>query len=73
MGIAGLQELVRLCTVPIVAIGGLNASNAAAVLRAGATGLAVVSAIVSADDVELAARELKQIISAGTHRSLPDG
>jgi thiamine monophosphate synthase len=56
-----------------VAIGGLNASNAAAVLRAGATGLAVVSAIVSADDVELAARELKQIISAGTHRSLPDG
>ena len=72
MGIRGLQELARVCTLPIVAIGGLNASNAAAVLRAGATGLAVVSAIVSADDVELAARELKQIISAGTHRSLPD-
>jgi thiamine-phosphate pyrophosphorylase len=70
MGIAGLQELARVCTLPIVAIGGLNASNAAAVLRAGATGLAVVSAIVSADDVERAARELKQIITEGTRRPL---
>jgi thiamine-phosphate pyrophosphorylase len=63
MGIEGLQELARGCTLPIVAIGGLNAANAAAVLRAGAAGLAVVSAIVSAEDVERAARELKGIIT----------
>ncbi len=70
MGVEGLQELARVCTVPIVAIGGLNASNAAGILRAGAAGLAVVSAIVSADDVERAARELKQIIGVATRRSL---
>jgi thiamine-phosphate pyrophosphorylase len=69
MGIAGLQELARGCTLPIVAIGGLNAANAAAVLRAGAAGLAVVSAIVSAEDTERAARELKEIIT-DTRRSL---
>jgi thiamine-phosphate pyrophosphorylase len=63
MGIEGLQELARGCTLPIVAIGGLNPANAAAVLRAGAAGLAVVSAIVSAEDVERAARELKGIIT----------
>ena len=69
MGIEGLQELARGCTLPIVAIGGLNAANAAAVLRAGAAGLAVVSAIVSAEDVERAARELRQIM-ADTRRSM---
>ena len=62
MGIAGLRELACVCTLPIVAIGGMNASNAAEVLRAGVAGIAVVSAIVSADDVERAARELKQIV-----------
>jgi thiamine-phosphate pyrophosphorylase len=63
MGLRGLQELARSTTLPIVAIGGLNASNAASVLHAGAAGLAVVSAIVSAEDVEQAARQLKQIIT----------
>ena len=69
MGIQGLQELAQGCKLPIVAIGGLNASNAAAVLRAGAAGLAVISAIVSADDAERAARQLRQIM-ADTRRSM---
>jgi len=62
MGLAGLAELAHHSTVPVVAIGGLNASNAASIVRAGAAGLAVVSAIVAAQDVEAAARQLKQII-----------
>ncbi len=62
IGIEGLRELARLCQIPVVAIGGINRSNAAEVLQAGAAGIAVVSAIVSADDVERAARELKRII-----------
>ena len=62
MGIEGLRELARVCTIPVVAIGGMNASNAALVLRAGAAGVAVVSAIVGAQDVEQAARELKAIV-----------
>jgi len=70
IGLQGLQELARNTSLPIVAIGGVNASNAASVLRAGAGGLAVVSAIVSAEDVEQAARELKRIIQ-DTRRAYP--
>lgn len=68
LGIQGLQEIARVCTLPIVAIGGLNISNTAEILRAGAAGIAVVSAIVAADDVERAARDLKQVIDGG-HRT----
>ncbi len=62
MGIEGLRALARLCQIPVVAIGGINTDNAAEVLQAGAAGIAVVSAIVSARNVEQAARELKRII-----------
>ena len=55
MGVDGLQELTRVCHIPIVAIGGLNATNAASMIQAGASGVAVISAIVSAEDVERAA------------------
>lgn len=68
MGIHGLEELCRACTIPIVAIGGLNATNAASIMRAGAAGVAVVSAIVSAEDVEAAARELRRIIENAKHK-----
>lgn len=48
---------------PLVAIGGLHAGNAASVLRAGADGLAVVSALCSAPDPKQAASELQGIIA----------
>jgi thiamine-phosphate pyrophosphorylase len=48
---------------PLVAIGGIHAGNAASVLRAGADGLAVVSALCSAPDVEKAATELAGILT----------
>ncbi|MFC1628231.1 thiamine phosphate synthase [Gemmatimonadota bacterium] len=59
LGLAGLEELVRSVDVPVVAIGGINITNAAEVLATGVAGIAVVSAIVAADDPEKAARELK--------------
>ena len=43
----GLDELARICAavpVPVVAIGGIDAANAAACIRAGAAGVAVVRA-----------------------------
>ncbi len=61
-GIEGLREAVRLSTHPTVAIGGINLSTAAEVLAAGADGLAVVSAICSADSPEKAAQKLTEII-----------
>jgi thiamine-phosphate pyrophosphorylase len=60
--IPGLLKIARACTIPMVGIGGINVSNAASVIRAGAAGIAVVSAIVSADDVERAAREMRKIV-----------
>jgi thiamine-phosphate pyrophosphorylase len=62
MGLQGLEAMARAIAVPLVAIGGVNASNAASMIRAGARGVAVVSAIVNADDVEAAARELRRVI-----------
>lgn len=63
-GPEGLRCLRAATALPLAAIGGLNAANAAAVLAAGADGLAVVSAIMAASDPEAAARELRRIIDA---------
>lgn len=47
---------------PLVAIGGIGPVNAASVLRCGAQGLAVVSAICSAPDPQAASQELADIL-----------
>jgi thiamine-phosphate pyrophosphorylase len=61
-------ELVRYAAanakVPWFAIGGIDASNIAAVVAAGATRVAVVRAIVEASDPELAARRLASTLTA---------
>jgi thiamine-phosphate pyrophosphorylase len=62
LGLEGLRKIRSAVRLPLVGIGGLNRNNAAEVIRNGADGVAVVSAIVSADDPEVAARELKQVI-----------
>ncbi len=46
----------------IVAIGGINASNIKEVMNTGIEGVAVVSAILAADDVEMAACELAKCV-----------
>ena len=64
----GLERIARIrkhCRLPIVAIGGIDAQNARQVREAGADSAAVISAIVAADDITQAARELKSILSAG--------
>ncbi len=48
LGLEGLRAIRRAVRLPLVAIGSIRHDNAAEVLRAGADGLAVVSAIVSA-------------------------
>jgi len=62
LGLEGLREIRKAVKIPLVGIGGLNRSNAAEVIGNGADGIAVVSAIVSADDPENAAAELSEII-----------
>jgi thiamine-phosphate pyrophosphorylase len=62
-GIEGLAALRRASRHLLVAIGGIDRENAGAVIRAGADGVAVVSAICAAPDPEQAARELRAAIS----------
>lgn len=61
-GLSGIRRAVRL---PLVAIGGINLANAAAVIRHGADGIAVVSAIMANPEPRSAARTLKLAIADG--------
>ncbi|OGA16361.1 MAG: thiamine-phosphate diphosphorylase [Betaproteobacteria bacterium RIFCSPLOWO2_02_FULL_66_14] len=51
----------RALGVPLVAIGGIDADNAAQVIRAGADAIAVIAAIFDAPDPALRARELARL------------
>lgn len=58
-GLDGLADLARTSRHTLVAIGGIDSSNAAEAARAGAHGVAVVSAICRAADPLSAARDLR--------------
>jgi len=58
-GLDGLARLRAATGRTLVAIGGIGPANAEDVLRAGADGLAVVSALCAADDPQRAAEELR--------------
>jgi len=68
LGLSGVTLLAGATPLPLVAIGGINISNARSVLDAGAAGIAVVSAIMSAPDPALAARQLGDTILNYSHR-----
>ncbi len=62
LGLAGIRRIRQAVRIPLVGIGGIHSGNIRAVIGAGADGVAVVSAIVSADCAETAAAELKHIL-----------
>ena len=51
-----------MCSRALVAIGGVNASNATDVMATGVDGIVVLSAICSAADPRAAAHELRRIV-----------
>jgi len=64
----GLEELASITAcaqVPVLAIGGISAERVADVRSAGASGVAVISAIMSAEDPCRAARELRAAMRRG--------
>lgn len=68
-GLEGLRKAVKMSVHPTVAIGGMNASTISEVMAAGTDGVAVVSAICSADDICMATSELKAIIETSSIKS----
>lgn len=64
-GLAGLRRIRRAVRLPLVAIGGIHAGNAADAIRAGADGVAVVSAVMTASDPRAAAAALLMAVAKG--------
>lgn len=56
-----LREITAAVDIPVVAIGGINADNAATLKGTGIAGIAVVGAIFASEDIKAAARELSEI------------
>ncbi len=65
VGLERLREVRGAVGVPLVAIGGINKDNAGEVAAAGADGVVVISAILGAEDVEAAARQVIKAFEAG--------
>lgn len=59
-----LRDAKRRLSMPVVAIGGITLENAPQLIAAGADGVAVISALFGADDVELAARRFSALFAA---------
>lgn len=62
LGLDAVFMVKRAVDVPVMAIGGINRGNIQDVIRAGADGVAVVSAVVSQKDLKSAAHELRDLI-----------
>lgn len=64
--LALIAEAKRAAALPVVAIGGITAANAAQAIEAGADMVAVISAVFDAADVEAAARAIADEFTKGT-------
>lgn len=62
LGLKGLSRIREAVKVPILAIGGISFENAPSVITAGADGVAVVKAVVGAQDIVQAAYRLREIV-----------
>ncbi|OPX36762.1 MAG: thiamine-phosphate diphosphorylase [Desulfobacteraceae bacterium 4484_190.2] len=65
-GIDILKQVIEIIPLPIIAIGGVGAENIPDVMRAGARGIAVISAVCCQDDPDEATRSLCQALNKGT-------
>lgn len=64
IGTEGFRKLAALAPVgmPVIAIGGISRSNIADIMRAGAIGVAVVTAVFGSSEIEQSARDLRAMI-----------
>ncbi len=66
-----MQETALRCSIPLIGIGGINSSNLAEVVQAGASGVAVIRSILAAPDPQAAAEELKTALHDAWQSRLP--
>ena len=58
MGLEKFRKIVNAVNIPCIGIGGINEDNMEEVIKAGADGVAMISAIVTKDDVEETVRDI---------------
>jgi thiamine-phosphate pyrophosphorylase len=63
-GLALIEEVARAAGVPVLAIGGVDAGRVEEVVRAGASGVAVISAVFAAPNPRAAAEALRRALDA---------
>lgn len=64
VGVERIRAVAAAAGIPVIGIGGIDAGNAADVVRAGAAGVAVLSAVIAADDPRGAVRALRRALDA---------
>jgi len=65
-GLELVKQVTSQVTIPVIGIGGIDASNAARVMACGAWGIAVISAILAAQNPKEAARRLARSVKNAT-------
>ncbi len=68
IGPEGVRRIVEATRLPVVAIGGVTADNAKALWEAGASGIAVISAVAAAPDMREALRAFQRTLPTGGDR-----
>jgi thiamine-phosphate pyrophosphorylase len=64
VGLGRLREIRQQVNLPLVAIGGINKDNVREVVTAGADSVAIISAILQAENIEAAARQIANKIES---------
>lgn len=64
IGLAPIGEAARRCRIPVLAVGGITPSRAREVRHAGAFGVAVISSILSAEQVKSATHQMLEAVAA---------
>jgi thiamine-phosphate pyrophosphorylase len=62
LGLEALREIVLAVDKPVIAIGGITYENVRSVLETGVHGIAVLSAVVCANDPQYATRQFRELI-----------
>ena len=63
IGLDRLADIVQAVKIPVTAIGGITPDNAGVTIQAGASSVAVISAITAAEDPEAAGRDLREALN----------
>lgn len=71
-GVGLVEEITRRVSVPLLAVGGMTPEGAALCVRAGAHGVAVISAVLDANEPAAVVRSFRSAMGAAAQERQPD-